>query len=301
MKKTLIVSAALALSLSAGDIDVAVPFGGYIDYGSDGAKDSAYYGGLYVEGTNGVHKIKLQYSYLDIDYRFSDSIAQNDYTIAYENGSFKELLVGGGFHYIDSDDYLTDGGKILFLRLQKFSVYDFDTGLDIYYSKYSNFDPSLNVWQFSPSIGKFIKGCRYGNFYLNATYNYITFKSSRVTQTVVANSRMPVVSNRHTITVYEEYSSDNHSLELSATNYYGKFTTKGYVWFGKQAFAVRDGGFTVYNLNEVHKGGAGLSVNYDFSSNMGVGCSLTYEKFTDTETGGDTSMMVAGVSLNYMF
>ncbi|WP_200762278.1 hypothetical protein [Nitrosophilus alvini] len=295
----------IAIAALAGENISVVPFAGYLDYGSKSVKDNGYFGGVYVSKEFDLQKVELQYEYLKVKYKNDEpDLEQNDFTAVYTNYFDDNYLARAGLHFIDSDDYLTDGGYILFGGLKYFQAFDFDAGIDVFYTHYDNFDPSLGVWQFSPSFGKYIKGCSYGDFYVEGKYNYITFKSSKITQTVVnQSSGMSAMGKKstHIIQRSEEYTDSYNSFEFNLANYYGKFTTKASVWIGKQAFGVRDGGFTVYNLAEIHKGGAALQTRYSYSKELGLSAGIYYEKFTDTENGEDSYMTTLGASLDYRF
>lgn len=298
-KRVLLISLMAALSLAASEIGTVTPFAGYVGYGDSSVKDNGFYGGVYMSRKDMHQQFDLQYSHLKLDYKDdTPTLGQNDFTFVYSNFSTQNYIVKGGVHYIDSDDYLTDGGLVFFGGVRYYEKISFDIGIDAYYSNYGNFSPALNVWQLAPSAGKYFRTAQSGDFYLNLQYLYITFEESNIVETVNSHKSRP---NMHTIRSVTEYDNNSHSVQLSVTNYYGKFTTTGYVWGGKQAYAVRDGGFTVYNLAEVHKGGAGLKINYKIKEKLGFGFDLAYEKFTDTETAEDTNMIAAGLSFSYIF
>ncbi len=302
MKKSVFLSVITAISLTAAEvkeINMFMPFAGYISYGDKSVKDKGFYGGIHLNGKTLDQQVDIQYSYLKLDYQDNTpALGQNDFSLVYSNFGKENYIFKGGVHYIDSDDYLTDEGLIFFGGVKYYKIYDFDVGIEGYYSTYRNFSPTLNVWQLTPSVGKYLHTQRLGDFYLNLQYFYITFKESRIIETV-NNNKYGVT--RHTIKSVADYDNNNHSVQFSLTNYYGKFTTTGYVWGGKQAYAVRDGGFTVYNLAEVHKGGGGFIINYQLKNSFGISFNVAYEKFTDTETSEDTNVLATGISLNYVF
>ncbi len=287
------------LSLVASEINTVTPFAGYVGYGDNSVKENGFYGGVYMSRKDMQQQLDIQYSYLKLDYKDNtQTFGQNDFTFVYSNYSVQNYILKGGVHYIDSDDYLTDGGMVFFGGVRYYEKESFDIGIDGYYSNYGNFSPTLNVWQLTPSVGKYLHTRQSGDFYLNLQYFYITFEESNIVETVNSHSARP---NMHTIRSVAEYDNNNHSVQLSVTNYYGKFTTTGYVWGGKQAYAVRNGGFTVYNLAEIHNGGAGLIIDYKIKESLGFSFDLAYEKFTDTETAEDTNMLAAGLSFSYIF
>lgn len=298
--KKLVALIAAASALIAAQNSVVVPFGGYLRYGDGSVKDSGYMAGVYMSSESDGKVVELQYSYVDISYKdSSENLRQNDFTLALsaktEDGN--SFRVGG--HYIDSDDIYTDGGLALFGGAHFASTAQLYYGADLYYTNYKNFDPALDVWQATPYLGKFFYGGDLGNFYLKASYTYIWLQSSRIVQSVGQTGG----NGRGTVSIVktDEYGDSYNSASISATHYYKRFTTTASFWLGKQAFAVRDGGFSVYNLPELHKGGAKLQTYYSYSKETTLGVSFGYERFTDTQSGEDTGLFAAIASLTYTF
>ncbi len=305
MKRVWILSFAATALFAAESGTVAIPFAGYIGYGSQSVKESGYFAGAYLSTGLREGNLEFQYLYSDISYRDgSDDLTQNDVAIAYGSRYGENLYLRGGVHYIDSDDLYTDGGLTVFGGAEYSGQKPYTFGADIYYTSYSNFDPSLDVWQISPYAGSTIVDSSDGILYLKARYNFITFKSSQIEETVVGmNSRMGGETDRapFVITRYSEYTDTYHSVEVELTHYYKAFETVGSVWVGKQAFAVKDGGFTVYNLAEIHKGGLSLRTTYSYSRSLFAGAGISYERFTDTQNGEDSGMTLFTASLGYRF
>ncbi len=305
MKRAWVLSFAAAAALAAESGTTVIPFAGYLGYGTQSAKESGYFAGAYVSTRLGEGDLAFQYAYTDISYRDgSDDLVQNDVTVAYGGNYSENLYLKGGIHYIDTDDLYTDGGVTLFGGAEYFGYKPYTFGADLYYTNYSSFDPSLDVWQISPYAGGRLLESPYGSFYLNALYNFITFKSSKIEETVVGMSSKMGGMSRHTpfvITRYSEYTDTYHSVEIKLTNYYKAFKTVAAAWVGKQAFAVRDGGFTVFNLAEIHKGGLSLRTSYSYSKSVTIDAGLSYERFTDTQNGEDSGMTVFTASFGYSF
>ncbi len=298
--KKLVAFIAAASALVAAQNSTVIPFGGYLWYGNGSVKDSGYLAGVYMSGESDGKAVELQYSYVDIAYKdSSDNLRQNDFTLAISSKDEDGNSFRFGGHYIDSDDIYTDGGLTLFGGVHMKSSSQLYYGADLYYTNYKNFDPSLDVWQATPYLGKFIYGGYFGNFYFKASYTYIWLQSSRIVNSVEQSGR----NGRRTVSIVktDEYGDSYNSASISATHYYKRFTTTASFWLGEQAFAVRDGGFSVNNLPELHKGGVELKTYYSYSKEMTFGVSFGYERFTDTQSGEDTALFAAVASLSYIF
>ncbi|MCF6200647.1 MAG: hypothetical protein L3J42_00725 [Hydrogenimonas sp.] len=291
--------------LAAESGTTAIPFAGYIGYGSQSVKESGYFAGAYVSTRLAEGDLAFQYSYTDISYRDgSDDLAQNDVTIAYGKKYGENLYIKGGVHYIDTDDLYTDGGFTLFGGVEYIEHMPYTFGADLYYTNYSSFDPPLNVWQISPYAGGRLLENSYGSFYFSTRYNFIAFKSAKIEETIVGmSSKMGGGSTRTPFSIvrYSEYTDTYHSVEIKLINYYKAFKTVAAVWVGKEAFAVKDDGFTVFNLAEIHKGGLSLYTSYGYSKSVTIDVGLSYDRFTDTKNGEDSGMTVFTASLGYSF
>ncbi|WP_456404477.1 hypothetical protein [Hydrogenimonas sp.] len=300
MKRTVLWPLLATAVLAAEPQSMVIPFAGYLGYGSQSAKESGLMGGLYGVVSRDGQSLELQYAYTDIAYRDGvDDLIQNDFTAIYAKQLDRGMLLRAGVHYIDSDDAYTDGGTTLLLGLHRSAWGDYDAGAELYYTNYPNFDSPLSVWQVTPSVTKSLAE----DWSLKAAYTFITFRSSKITETVLNMGSMMSSMGRspHTIVTYEEYSDTYHSAEVALTHRHGLVNTTATLWLGKQAFAVRDGGFSVFNLAEIHKGGVSLTSRYAYSERSSLSAALFYERFTDTQTGDDTGVTGVWVSYGYRF
>ncbi|WP_457593816.1 hypothetical protein [Hydrogenimonas sp.] len=299
--KRMILLPLLAGAVGAAEPTVSLlPFAGYLGYGSQSAKESGLFAGLYGYIGKESQSLELQYAYTDISYRDGvDDLIQSDLTALYSKKIGERTRLKAGIHYIDSDDTFTDGGTTLILGADHRTEGGYDTGIGLYYTRYGNFNPSLAVWQVTPSVTKSLAQ----NWSLEAAYTFITFRSEKITETVLGmGSMMGSMGRRtHTIVTYDEYTDTYHSGELSLTYSEGAMHSTASLWLGKQAFAVRDGGFSVFNLAEIHKGGVSLTSRYAYSERSSLSAALFYERFTDTQTGDDSGVTGVWVSYGYRF
>ena len=277
MKKTLLflsLSATLAMAKSSVTV---MPYSAYINY-SGSTKESAAIVGLYASLYNFPNKFELGLENTNIKYNNdSPDLDQNDFTAIYTRFIAKNYSFKIGIHSIQSDDTLTDNGLIGIVGMSYYKYLKYNFGFDLYYSKYKNYSPKeLKVTQISPYAG-FNFGdytSKWGSFYLKAQYNYIKPQSAA------------------SFTLKKSY----NSFELTMTQYKGKFTTTIGAWVGKKAFAVANGGFTVYNLGETYKGGAKAAISYSLRKNTKFSLKYNYAKFTEAQKDAHTDTFALSLS-----
>ena len=271
---------------------------GAIDY-TDSNKDTGWFAGLYFQNASLENKLELNYERTEIDYLSAVKIAnptledveQNDFTLAWTHYFASNYLFRVGGHYIDTNDELTDEGYVAFAGMKYYQGYKFDMGLDFYYSDYSNFvftdgSKGLTLYQVEPSIGYAFGDykSKLGSFYVKAYYTFIDPDE-------IENGLLE-----------DTY----HSGGVIVKNFNGNWTNEIGGWVGKQAFAVRHEGFTVYNLSEERQGGLHLSSTYAFSKSASAKLQYAYESFEevnliDTTRINDASTNTISLFLNYNF
>ena len=277
MKKTftlLALSATLALAKTS---ITAMPYSAYIDY-SGSTKDKAYVVGMYSSFYNLSNKLELGLENITINYNDgSKDLDQDDFTAVYTRYIAKNYYLKGGLHYISSDDKPTDEGLVGIIGINYYKYLKYNLGLDVYYSKYKNYNPKeLKVLQVKPYAG-FNFGnynSKLGSFYLEAEYNYIKPTDASL------------------FGLKKSY----NSFGLNLTNYNGKFTTSIGGWAGKKVFAIDNGGFTVYNLGEVYKAGANASIDYAFRPTTHLKLKYSYAKFEEGNKNAHSNTVAASLS-----
>ena len=265
-------------------------YGGGIDY-TDSIKDTGFFAGAYFQNSSLKNKIELGYERTEISYIDDtlENIEQNDFSIAWDHYVGQNFLFRLGGHYIDSNGVDTDRVYTAFAGAKYYQGYDFDIGLDGYYSDYSDYrradgTTGLNVMQVEPSIGFGFgnyQSCM-GSAYLRTYYTYI--QSDRVEGGSVKDSY--------------------HSGGLVLQHFKGNWTNGIGGWIGKQVFAVKNKGFTVFNLAEERKGGFALSSSYAFSKSTSLRLQYAYESFEEIVASNDitdASTTTMSLFLNYNF
>ncbi|NPA40496.1 MAG: hypothetical protein GXO57_08665 [Thermodesulfobacteria bacterium] len=207
--------------------------------------------------------------YTYIKYKNQPNLKQKDFTFAYSNTNtiLKNHVITCGFHYISTTDDLTDNGKVGFLDithywLDKYRLFKANLGLGLYYSFY-NHSTNFQVFQLLPHTSiKVFSTLKEGTLYVDLAGYYIRVSKSKELQLSKKN--------------YFSFGAD-------ARYYYGRtyFGIGG--WIGDQIFAVKSGGFVVYNLTEEYRGGAYFETGYTFKN--GLYSSLKFEVTSYKEAG----------------
>jgi len=298
MKKLLLPVSALLLLTSANTFAKEVGkkiygygalYTSYLNYNNSKYKEDGYSTTGYLSLGDGLYNtLQLGVGYTHINYKdgYSD-LDQEDFTAVYSNTNqfLKNHTFSFGVHYINSDDDLTDGGYTLFFdgTYSNYSPkypYSFrwNAGIGLYYSHYPN-TVNFNVYQVTPHTTiKLFSDYEKGTLYLDLTGYYIH----------VTDSDELGIGN------------DNYySLDGALRYYYGSYDFKIGGWVGKQMFAVKNGGFVVYNLAEKYKGGAYGEIGYTFKNGLRVSFNLSVNKYT--EGSDDVTQTVGTVSIGYRF
>jgi len=281
MKKSFYMFLSAASLLSAGPLSVSLlPYGAFLNYGGDTAKEDGYVGGLYASIFYSPNKLELSAEQTHITYNDgSPALNQTDMTAIYTYYQGYHLACKAGIHHLIGDDDATDGGIVGILGVTWYDYLKYDTGVDLYYSRYDNSDPSLTIWQIRPHAGYHF-GNYYsadGSFYLEGEYNYIGIEDARL----------------------HGLKDSYHSGGLSLSNYKGPWTTTVKGWTGKKVYAVDNGGFTVYNLGEEYKAGAGISVDYAVNPKTHFKIQYDYSKFE--QNGNEAYSSTVAAIFGYTF
>lgn len=254
----------------------ALFYGGPLVYQSSQIKKSGYSGGLYgYFGIGKYHSMQGEFDNTRINYKDGTRLKQNDFTFLYNNFSIPQVKLQLGGHYISTTDPTTDNGFIIFGSILFYKTYLWNMGMTAYFSNYENGNPSFQVYQFSPKIG-------IGTVPLSpATYIYMETQFH-----MIFLSRQSGGSKR-------QYYSLEQAVVFTGTNW----SLRGNGWIGEQMYAVRNGGFTVYNLPEREKGGFGASFRYVSSQKSAITFGLNYQAFQDMDTNISAQVFYPYVSI----
>lgn len=250
--------------------------GSGIAYESSTLKDVAYQAGFYgTYGTGWKHLVEVGVTQTGIDYYSGWKLRQTDITAAYSRfGSRGSGRLGA--HLIVTNDDLTDRGLVLFGGASAYEVGVWSAGAEVAFSNYPGYDGGLTVVQVAPSVG--------------------------LTAWSTSSLIVGIVLRGYAIRLSEDvgladtdYLSAEATLSLTA----GPVTVSGYAWDGEQAFAVRLGGFTAFNLAELHTGGLGGGVRWVMTPRSALSAGVYTEGFRDLGSTADARSWIYSASLGF--
>ncbi len=253
----------MMLALAAGAAEKtrvdALAYYGTRSYRSSDVKDDAELWGIYGYIGHGLnHLVEFEVDGATVEYDDGTQLRQWDYTTVYTNFSIPSWKLRTGFHALKSDDGFTDGGITGLVGAHYYVLGKWEAGVDGFVSRYEDYDPDLRVWQLSPHVG--LSLWRRGDAAL----------TSDLWGHWIALNEDVGLGERNFRSVEEKLSLIRGRARVSLSG-----------WYGDQTFAVRDGGFTVYNLAEEHTGGFGVEFQYLVGSRSAVRLKATREYFED--------------------
>ena len=276
----------VAAAMAAGWTGWAAPLGAQsqtdvlfyasaISYQDSQAKDNGTAVGVYgTYGTGWKHLVEVGATRTGIRYADGWELTQNDVTLAYSR--FGAKGAGRvGVHFISNNDPLTDGGMVLFGGASRYEVGAWSAGAEAAFSNYADYDGGLAVMQLAPSFGV-------------TAYD----AGSRV---VGATLRGYAIGLSDDTGLGKTFLSAEAALSFTT----GSVTLSGYAWGGEQAFAVRGGGFTSFNLSELHTGGYGGGFRWVMSPKSALSAGLYVERFQDMDVATDAWARTFSVSLGF--
>ncbi len=271
----------LAGSLQAGDWNgYATAYGTYMNFNSSEVKDDGWVATAYLSLGDGEHNtFEWGLSQTHIDYKQTSDLDQTDFTIVYTNSN--QLLPNHafsfGFHYINTDDDLTDQGKIYFFKATYFQPQNWNAGMELAYSDYSDSPIDLDVFQIEPHFGFYFSALG-KRLYTEARFYYI-HKDANV-----------------------GVSMDNfYSFEQVLSTYVGKADFKLSGWVGQQIFAVRNGGFVVYNLSDRYLGGVEFEAGYKLTAQIRAAININQQWLEHVNYNDKASQTIFTVSIGGSF
>ncbi len=277
-------AAVTALALLAADVAPAsaqsqwdgLLHGSAISYQDSGVKDGAYSAGFYgTYGTGWKHLVEVGATRTGIDYLDGSTLHQTDVTAAYSR--FGARASGRvGVHFIATSDSLTDRGLVVFGGASLYEVGEWSAGAEVALSRYPAYDDGLVVSQLAPSIG--LTAYSTGSLVVGVT---LRGYGIRLSEDVGLGDT--------------DYLSAEGALSVTA----GPVTLSGYAWGGEQAFAVRTGGFTAFNLAELHTGGYGGGIRWVMTPRSALSAGLYLERFQDLGSVDEARSRIVSVSLGF--
>lgn len=243
---------------------VIVPFLAVTKYDNSPGNYASVSGGIYSRFSSDNESVEIGLEKTNIIRQSSSqqTIKQNDYIFQYASIFFKNFRAKFGAHLALSENTHSGNIQVYYGGLEGFKVGSYNAGVDLYYTSYSQNALSDTVTQLKPYL-RFKVGDNIsfpGALYTKLSYYYISYSNSEL---------LP-----------DPYSS----FEIDFTHRIYDLTTTLKLWKGKQLYVVRDSGFTIYPLNEIHTGGFSYSNTYRLFESFALKASYIYEEFNDFGT-----------------
>ena len=270
--------------LSAGFADATGPAGagwrgipaGFATNGETRMAATAYFGGItydhavykesgWVGGVDGWfapnqrHLFEAGVDYLDIVNNGLPDLHQVEATAAYSYFGLPQLKLRLGGHYIATDDGPTDGGWVMFGGVDWFAGSRWSLGLDGCFSRYPDFSSLLDVVQVTPRLS--VGLAQGSDWALRGDLKGYWIRLSR---------ELPGVDG-------EDFFSGEGRLSL----FWGRWSLAGFGWAGRQSFAVRNNGYTVYDLAGEYTSGYGAEIKCALGKHVEVGLRFQREQFLE--------------------
>ena len=276
----LVLGSASARAAEGLRLDVT-PYFAYLDYEDGAAKRDAYVGGAHgMLGIGLKHAIEGAAEYAKYNYRNNSDLEQLDFTGVYSNYMIPNIKLRAGAHYIHVPDDDSDGGWTAIVGAHYYKLQSWDVGLDGYYSRYRHYDPKLNVYQATPHVG------------------FVFWRNPK------EKAALRLDLTGYYIRLAEDMGVGDQNLwsgEGRLGLWVEDWSCAVFGWAGKQAYAVRSGGFTVYNLTEKHTGGFGGELGLPLSKRSRLTLKVSKEYFEDLVTQKNTAAWVSAVLFRYTF
>ena len=213
--------------------------------------------GLYYLFKDTTYSIELAVEKKSLNYS-NENISQTNFVSSYKTYLYKNVKLNTLFNYASKSRSQSNTIKVPLIGLTYITHSNLNIGLETAYSIYDSKALSSNVLQLKPSIGFAYghKDSAWGMLFPKVSLYYI----------------MPMSS---TSSLEKNYIS----TEFQLIHRNGLFISKVSYWAGKQFYAIRDNGFTIYDLNEIHTSGSSISTRYKYNKMLGLKASYSTEYY----------------------
>lgn len=253
------------LSLFAQSKIMLVPYQSYATYNSqssdtnvsDPLNNGDLTSGLYFIAYDSTYSFELALEDKSIDYA-NTKINQINLVSSYKTYISDNVKVNTLIHYASNSRSQSNTIYVPLVALTYISHSNLNVGLETAYSMYDSQALSSKVLQLKPSIS-FAYGRK------DSAWGML----------------FPKISMYHIIPISPNSSlkSNYVSTEFELVHKNGLFTSKVSYWAGEQLYAVRDNGFIIYDINEIHTSGASISSRYKFNKMLGLKASYNTEYY----------------------
>jgi len=194
----------------------------------------------------------------NLKYTNGSSLKQRNYIASYKTYLKSNMRLNTLVHYVLNNDNASNGTTSFLVGINYKTKNKITYTLQSAYSLYNTQALANKYLQIKPSVGYIYghKDSNYGQLFPKISFYYI----------------MPFSPNAALDTSY-------FSTEIDLVHVKNAFRTKGSIWFGKQINALRDNGFTIYNLKQIHTSGFTLSSRYKLNKDTGLTLSYSNEYY----------------------
>ena len=249
--------------IATGDCDVDpvyrfTPYYGYINYGSNSIKRDGHVSGLYMNRTK-INSLEFAVEHINIEYRDDVDLQEVDFITNFNYNEINNLRLRIGGRGTSANSRFINGAWAAFLgaHLNKPKVWEL--GVDTYFSQYDRLSPNKTIFQMSPRIAL-------ENQPTTDTRVLLEFKTHYI------NTEKDIVG-----TAQEDFYSSEVRLQIDVD----RWTWSVFGWTGEQTFAVRQDGFLIFNLAELHTGGYGTDLTRTFKNDSYATLRFNGEQFSD--------------------
>ncbi len=243
----------------------ATVYGGWIDYQGTQVKDTARLLGVTTWlGFGKAHVVETSFDSIEIHRVGLARFKQLDVNVAYNNFSLANWRLRAGAHVLANGDPSTDGAWSAFAGAEWFGSPRWGAGLDANFARYEDFGTGLEVTQLAPKLGLVL--------------------ATGADWTLRADTR------GYWIHLSEDvgFARRNFfSAEERLSLLWNRWTFAAFGWSGRQIFAARGDGATIFNLAEKHTAGFGAEVKRSLSDRAAV--SFRFNRAEFRELGGTTT------------
>ncbi|NBV24375.1 MAG: hypothetical protein EBS05_20955, partial [Proteobacteria bacterium] len=240
-------------------------YGGWIDYHHTVVKGTAKLEGVALWlGLGKAHAVEMSLDFIELDRIGLPRLNQLDVTAAYNNFSLGDWRLRTGGHLLANGDPATDGAYGAFAGVEWIGSAKGSAGLDGFFTRYEDYGKGLDVIQLSPKFGGVL--------------------ASGADWTLRAETRGYWVNLSEDVGFKRRnYFSAEERLSL----FWHRWTFGAFGWTGRQVFAARGDGATLFNLPEKHTAGYGAEVKRALSDRAAMSFRWNREEFR--ELGGTTT------------
>jgi hypothetical protein len=253
--------------------------GAVLRFGQASDKRAGHQVGLYATlGRDWRELIEAGVVRTTLDYRDGSRFAQTGLAGAYNR--FGARASGRvGVHGLDSDDPITGGGVIVFGGVSVYRPGVWSAGAEVAHSRYPNAGAGLGVWQVAPSVGW-------------------TARDASATRVLSA------VLRGYAIGLSDDAGLDSRrfgSGEATVIASWRGVSASAFGWAGRQAFAVRQGGFLVFNVAEERRGGGGGGLRWVVTPTSAVSAGAWVERLLDADSRRETRVVAFTAGYGFTF